>query len=275
MKKTILLVLALGIYTISLGQDTNKTTLVETKYQGDSTLTIKTTTTIVDGKPKTDTEVIVEKTIYYDDSKVSTDEPTQKKKKTRGIMGLSFVGSFLNNNEINSKLGMRDINDFNFGMLFQFGVVTKFGMEFTFDIGFEGNNNESNNKQLDVFSSYYSLNAGYPIIKLKNERFMVVPRVGIGFNTDVYNYVKTSDNNLTMDSIAGNAWSINQGNFYIPLGLELRFGKPTSYFVVAGEYRYTFSYGNAYLAGSKQRVSDFPELGLNNVGIRLGFVRIF
>lgn len=196
------------------------------------------------------------------------------KKKAKFISGLSFTGSFLNDNKaINNKLAMRDINDFNFGLLFNIGGVTPFGLEIVMDLGFEGNVNKSNNKQLNVLTSLISLNLGYPVIKLKNERFMIVPRVGIGLNANQYNYVRTSDNNLTMDSIAGNAWTITQNNnFYIPLGLEFRFGGPKEYFVIAGEYRHTFYFSNSYLSLSKQRVSDFPDLGLNNIAIKIGFV---
>ncbi|MDD2530756.1 MAG: hypothetical protein PHN41_05950 [Bacteroidales bacterium] len=278
MKKVILLVLALGIYTISLGQNANKTTsiFVETKYEGDSTITTKTTTTTVNGKSTTETEVTVERTFYDQGSVADVVKPAPKKKETKALVGLSFLGSFINDNgAMNSKLGMRDINDFNFGLVYQLGAATPFGLEIAFDLGFEGSSNRSNNKYLGSFFGFLSLNAGYPVIKLKNEKFMVVPRVGIGVSSGVHEYVRTTDNNLTMDSIAGNAWSIRQTNFYVPIGLELRFGSPSEYFVIAGEYRHTFHFRDAYLSNSKQKVTDFPELGLNNVAIRLGFVGMF
>lgn len=276
MKKTILLVLALGACAISQGQNVNKTTttVVETKEVGDSTITTKIITTNVDGKTTVEKEVNVSRYVSDNVPEVYQAKTDSNKKKAKFISGLSFTGSFLNDNKaINNKLAMRDINDFNFGLLFNIGGVTPFGLEIVMDLGFEGNVNKSNNKQLNVLTSLISLNLGYPVIKLKNERFMIVPRVGIGLNANQYNYVRTSDNNLTMDSIAGNAWTITQNNnFYIPLGLEFRFGGPKEYFVIAGEYRHTFYFSNSYLSLSKQRVSDFPDLGLNNIAIKIGFV---
>ncbi|HBN06399.1 MAG TPA: hypothetical protein DD434_11530 [Bacteroidales bacterium] len=276
MKKTILLVLALGACAISQGQNVSKTTttVVETKEVGDSTITTKIITTNVDGKTTVEKEVNVSRYIYENATEVEPEKIVSDKKKAKLITGLSFTGSFLNDNKaINNKLGMTNINDFNYGLLFNLGGATPFGMEFVFDFGFEGSINKSNNKQLNVLSSFISFNLGYPVIKLKNEKFMIVPRVGIGVNATQYNYVRTSDNNLTMDSIAGNAWTINQNNnFYIPLGLEFRFGSPKEYFVLAGEYRHTFYYSNSYLSLSKQKVSDFPDFGLNNVVIKIGFV---
>lgn len=276
MKKTILLVLALGACAISQGQNVSKTTttVVETKEVGDSTITTKIITTNVDGKTTVEKEVNVSRYVSDNVPEVYQAKTDSNKKKAKFISGLSFTGSFLNDNKaINNKLAMRDINDFNFGLLFNIGGVTPFGLEIVMDLGFEGNVNKSNNKQLNVLTSFISLNLGYPVIKLKNEKFMIVPRVGIGVNANQYNYVRTSDNNLTMDSIAGNAWTINQNNnFYIPLGLEFRFGGPKEYFVIAGEYRHTFYFSNSYLSLSKQRVSDFPDLGLNNIAIKIGFV---
>lgn len=276
MKKTILLVLALGACAISQGQNVSKTTttVVETKEVGDSTITTKIITTNVDGKTTVEKEVNVSRYVSDNVPEVYQAKTDSNKKKAKFISGLSFTGSFLNDNKaINNKLAMRDINDFNFGLLFNIGGVTPFGLEIVMDLGFEGNVNKSNNKQLNVLTSLISLNLGYPVIKLKNERFMIVPRVGIGLNANQYNYVRTSDNNLTMDSIAGNAWTITQNNnFYIPLGLEFRFGGPKEYFVIAGEYRHTFYFSNSYLSLSKQRVSDFPDLGLNNIAIKIGFV---
>lgn len=277
MKKTILLVLALGIYTISQGQNISKTktTVVETKDVGDSTITTTIITTNENGKTTTEKEINISR--YVGDNNVTEIEkslPENTKKRTKFISGLSFMGTFLSdNNAINTKLGMRNINDFNFGLQFNIGAATPFGMEFVFDLGFEGNTNKSNNKQLSVFSSFASLNIGYPVIKLKNEKFMIVPRIGIGVSANQYNYVKTSDNDLIMDSIAGNAWTITQNNnFYIPLGLEFRFGGPKEYFIIAGEYRHTFYFSDSYLSLSKQRVSDFPDLGLNNISIKIGYV---
>jgi hypothetical protein len=276
MKKTILLVLALGACAISQGQNVSKTTttVVETKEVGDSTITTKIITTNVDGKTTVEKEVNVSRYVSDNVPEVYQAKTDSNKKKAKFISGLSFTGSFLNDNKaINNKLAMRDINDFNFGLLFNIGGVTPFGLEIVMDLGFEGNVNKSNNKQLNVLTSLISLNLGYPVIKLKNEKFMIVPRVGIGVNANQYNYVRTSDNNLTMDSIAGNAWTITQNNnFYIPLGLEFRFGGPKEYFVIAGEYRHTFYFSNSYLSLSKQRVSDFPDLGLNNIAIKIGFV---
>lgn len=276
MKKTILLVLALGACAISQGQNVSKTTttVVETKEVGDSTITTKIITTNVDGKTTVEKEVNVSRYVSDNVPEVYQAKTDSNKKKAKFISGLSFTGSFLNDNKaINNKLAMRDINDFNFGLLFNIGGVTPFGLEIVMDLGFEGNVNKSNNKQLNVLTSLISLNLGYPVIKLKNDRFMIVPRVGIGLNANQYNYVRTSDNNLTMDSIAGNAWTITQNNnFYIPLGLEFRFGGPKEYFVIAGEYRHTFYFSNSYLSLSKQRVSDFPDLGLNNIAIKIGFV---
>lgn len=276
MKKTILLVLALGACAISQGQNVSKTTttVVETKEVGDSTITTKIITTNVDGKTTVEKEVNVSRYVSDNVPEVYQAKTDSNKKKAKFISGLSFTGSFLNDNKaINNKLAMRDINDFNYGLLFNIGGVTPFGLEIVMDLGFEGNVNKSNNKQLNVLTSFISLNLGYPVIKLKNEKFMIVPRVGIGVNANQYNYVRTSDNNLTMDSIAGNAWTINQNNnFYIPLGLEFRFGGPKEYFVIAGEYRHTFYFSNSYLSLSKQRVSDFPDLGLNNIAIKIGFV---
>lgn len=276
MKKTILLVLALGACAISQGQNVSKktTTVVETKEVGDSTITTKIITTNVDGKTTVEKEVNVSRYVSDNVPEVYQAKTDSNKKKAKFISGLSFTGSFLNDNKaINNKLAMRDINDFNYGLLFNIGGVTPFGLEIVMDLGFEGNVNKSNNKQLNVLTSLISLNLGYPVIKLKNEKFMIVPRVGIGVNANQYNYVRTSDNNLTMDSIAGNAWTITQNNnFYIPLGLEFRFGGPKEYFVIAGEYRHTFYFSNSYLSLSKQRVSDFPDLGLNNIAIKIGFV---
>ncbi|NCC19011.1 MAG: hypothetical protein EOM29_08750 [Bacteroidia bacterium] len=276
MKKTILLVLALGACAISQGQNVSKTTttVVETKEVGDSTITTKIITTNVDGKTTVEKEVNVSRYVSDNVPEVYQAKTDSNKKKAKFISGLSFTGSFLNDNKaINNKLAMRDINDFNFGLLFNIGGVTPFGLEIVMDLGFEGSTNKSNNKQLNVLTSLISLNLGYPVIKLKNEKFMIVPRVGIGLNANQYNYVRTSDNNLTMDSIAGNAWTITQNNnFYIPLGLEFRFGGPKEYFVIAGEYRHTFYFSNSYLSLSKQRVSDFPDLGLNNIAIKIGFV---
>jgi hypothetical protein len=276
MKKTILLVLALGACAISQGQNVSKTTttVVETKEVGDSTITTKIITTNVDGKTTVEKEVNVSRYVSDNVPEVYQAKTDSNKKKAKFISGLSFTGSFLNDNKaINNKLAMRDINDFNYGLLFNIGGVTPFGLEIVMDLGFEGNVNKSNNKQLNVLTSLISLNLGYPVIKLKNEKFMIVPRVGIGVNATQYNYVRTSDNNLTMDSIAGNAWTITQNNnFYIPLGLEFRFGGPKEYFVIAGEYRHTFYFSNSYLSLSKQRVSDFPDLGLNNIAIKIGFV---
>ena len=59
MKKTILLVLALGACAISQGQNVSKTTttVVETKEVGDSTITTKIITTNVDGKTTVEKEV--------------------------------------------------------------------------------------------------------------------------------------------------------------------------------------------------------------------------
>lgn len=276
MKKTILLVLALGACAISQGQNVSKTTttVVETKEVGDSTITTKIITTNVDGKTTVEKEVNVSRYVSDNVPEVYQAKTDSNKKKAKFISGLSFTGSFLNDNKaINNKLAMRNINDFNYGLLFNIGGVTPFGLEIVMDLGFEGNVNKSNNKQLNVLTSLISLNLGYPVIKLKNEKFMIVPRVGIGLNANQYNYVRTSDNNLTMDSIAGNAWTITQNNnFYIPLGLEFRFGGPKEYFVIAGEYRHTFYFSNSYLSLSKQRVSDFPDLGLNNIAIKIGFV---
>ncbi|MEA5099425.1 MAG: hypothetical protein VB011_02765 [Bacteroidales bacterium] len=276
MKKTILLVLALGACAISQGQNVSKTRtiVVETKDVGDSTITTQTITTTIDGKTTIEKEVKIDRYISDNVPEVYQTKTDTNKKKAKFISGLSFTGSFLNDNKaINNKLAMRDINDFNYGLLFNIGGVTPFGLEIVMDLGFEGNVNKSNNKQLNVLTSFISLNLGYPVIKLKNEKFMIVPRVGIGVNANQYNYVRTSDNNLTMDSIAGNAWTINQNNnFYIPLGLEFRFGGPKEYFVIAGEYRHTFYFSNSYLSLSKQRVSDFPDLGLNNIAIKIGFV---
>ena len=61
MKKTILLVLALGACAISQGQNVSKTTttVVETKEVGDSTITTKIITTNVDGKTTTEKEINV------------------------------------------------------------------------------------------------------------------------------------------------------------------------------------------------------------------------
>lgn len=276
MKKTILLVLALGACAISQGQNVNqtRTIVVETKDVGDSTITTQTITTTIDGKTTIEKEVKIDRYISDNVPEVYQTKTDTNKKKAKFISGLSFTGSFLNDNKaINNKLAMRDINDFNYGLLFNIGGVTPFGLEIVMDLGFEGNVNKSNNKQLNVLTSFISLNLGYPVIKLKNEKFMIVPRVGIGLNANQYNYVRTSDNNLTMDSIAGNAWTITQNNnFYIPLGLEFRFGGPKEYFVIAGEYRHTFYFSNSYLSLSKQRVSDFPDLGLNNIAIKIGFV---
>ena len=277
MKKTILLVLALGACAISQGQNVSKTTttVVETKEVGDSTITTKIITTTENGKTTTEKEINVSRYVEGNNfTEVEKPEPESTKKRTKFISGLSFMGTFLSdNNAINTKLGMRNINDFNFGMRGSLGAAAPFGMEVVFDFGFEGSTNKSNNKQLNVLTSLISLNLGYPVIKLKNEKFMIVPRVGIGLNANQYNYVRTSDNNLTMDSIAGNAWTITQNNnFYIPLGLEFRFGGPKEYFVIAGEYRHTFYFSNSYLSLSKQRVSDFPDLGLNNIAIKIGFV---
>ncbi|MBP1645460.1 MAG: hypothetical protein H6Q16_1035 [Bacteroidetes bacterium] len=276
MKKTILLVLALGACAISQGQNVSKTTttVVETKEVGDSTITTKIITTNVDGITTVEKEVNVSRYIYENATEVEPEKIVSDKKKAKLITGLSFTGSFLNDNKaINNKLGMTNINDFNYGLLLNIGGVTPFGLEVVFDLGFEGSTNKSNNKKLNVLSSFISFNLGYPVIKLKNEKFMIVPRVGIGVNANQYNYVRTSDNNLTMDSIAGNAWTITQNNnFYIPLGLEFRFGGPKEYFVLAGEYRHTFYYSNSYLSLSKQKVSDFPNFGLNNVVIKIGFV---
>ena len=68
------------------------------------------------------------------------------KKKAKFISGLSFTGSFLNDNKaINNKLAMRNINDFNYGLLFNIGGVTPFGLEIVMDLGFEGSTNKSNN----------------------------------------------------------------------------------------------------------------------------------
>lgn len=193
MKKTILLVLALGACAISQGQNVSKTTttVVETKEVGDSTITTKIITTNVDGKTTVEKEVNVSRYVSDNATEVEPEKVVSDKKKAKFISGLSFTGSFLNDNKaINNKLAMRDINDFNFGLLFNIGGVTPFGLEIVMDLGFEGNVNKSNNKQLNVLTSLISLNLGYPVIKLKNEKFMIVPRVGIGLNANQYNYVR-------------------------------------------------------------------------------------
>ena len=149
MKKTILLVLALGACAISQGQNVSKTTttVVETKEVGDSTITTKIITTTENGKTTTEKEINVSR--YVEGNKfaeVEKPEPESTKKRTKFISGLSFTGSFLNDNKaINNKLAMRNINDFNYGLLFNIGGVTPFGLEIVMDLGFEGSTNKSNN----------------------------------------------------------------------------------------------------------------------------------
>lgn len=256
MKKVFLFLVSISLFTTAFAQEKTKfiRTTIETKQVGDSVYYTKTTTTTV------------EDTMLFNGS---------CHKKSSGIAGLSFTGSFLNNNnKLSQKLEMSKINGFNYGMIFQFGGRTNFGLEIVGDIGLEGYNNESNSKTLHSISSYLSLNFGYPIISVCKDKFMVVPRVGIGWNTNSLNYSQTTSKDIPFDEIGGYSWTASQyNNFYAPFGLDFRFRMDKdTYFIIGGEYRYNFYYGDTYLSYSKQKISDFPKFGLNNVVIKIGFL---
>ncbi|MPL66630.1 hypothetical protein SDC9_12317 [bioreactor metagenome] len=83
MKKTILLVLALGACAISQGQNVSKTTttVVETKEVGDSTITTKIITTNVDGKTTVEKEVNVSRYVSDNAPEVYQAKTDSNKKK--------------------------------------------------------------------------------------------------------------------------------------------------------------------------------------------------
>lgn len=226
--------------------------ITETKQVGDSIYYTKTTTTVVDD------------TMLFDGT---------FHKKSSGLFGLNLSGSFINNNnKLSNRLEMSKINAFNYGMSMQFGGRTNFGLEIVGDFGLEAYKNESNSKSLYSLSGFLSLNFGYPVIRVCKDKFMVVPRVGIGCNTNNLNYTQTTSKDIPLDEIGGYSWSVSQyNNFYAPFGLDFRFKiDKDTYFVIGGEYRYNFYYGNTYLSYSKQKVYDFPDFGLNNVSIKIG-----
>lgn len=244
----------MSLFTTVFAQEKTKfiRKITETKQVGDSIYYSKTTTTVVDD------------TMLFDGI---------CHKKSSGLIGLGFTGSFINNNDkLSNRLEMNKINAFNYGMIFQLGGRTNFGLEIVGDFGFEGFINESNSKLLNSLSSLISLNFGYPVIRVNRDKFMIVPRVGIGWNSTYLNYTQTTSNDIPLDEIGGYSWSVSQNyNFYAPFGLEFRFKiDKDAYFVIGGEYRYNFYYGNSYLSYSKQKVYDFPDFGLNNVSIKIG-----
>jgi hypothetical protein len=254
MKKVFLLLVSISLFTTAFAQEKTKfiRKTIETKQVGDSVYYTKTTTTVVDD------------TTFFDGS---------CHKKSSGLFGLSFTGSFINNNDdLSNRLEMNKINGFNYGMVIQFGGRTNFGLEIVGDIGLEGYQNESNSKSLYSLSSFLSLNFGYPVVSVCKDKFMIVPRVGIGWNTNYLNYTQTTSKDIPLEEIGGYSWAVSQYyNFYAPFGLDFRFKiDKDTYFVVGGEYRYNFYYGNTYLSYSKQKVYDFPDFGLNNVSIKIG-----
>lgn len=254
MKKVFLFLVSISLFTTAFAQEKTKfiRKVIETKQVGDSVYYTRTTTTTVDD------------TMLFDGHRY---------KKSSGIVGLSLIGSFVNNNnKLSQKLGMDKINGFNYGILLQFGGRTNFGLEIVGDLDIEGYNNESNSKSLNSLSEYLSLNFGYPVIRLCKDRFMVVPRVGIGWNYNNLNYTQTTSRDLTINEMGGYTWAASQYyNFFAPFGLEFRFRmEKGTYFMIGGEYRYNFYYGDTYLSYSKQKISDFPDFGLNNVAIKIG-----
>lgn len=194
-----------------------------------------------------------------------------------GIVGVSFSTSTMNDNSmLSNKLGIDDINKVNIGLDYYVGIATKKGFEYTLGVGFEGWNNEQNNKQLQVFSGLLNLNAAYRFEFGKKKSFAIVPRVGIGWNFNALNYAEEVDRSIVMDELSLYSWSVEQNcNFYIPASLELRYliGKGT-FFTLGAEYRYNFYYGNTYVMNTHQKVLDFPEIGNNKLMFRIGITSL-
>lgn len=213
--------------------------------------------------------------IFAQEEKIT--DTSECKSSIGGIFGINFSTSTMNNNsKLSNKLGIDDINKVNMGFDYYVGIATKKGFEYTLGFGFEGWNNEQNNKRFLSSSCLLNLNAAYRFEFGKKKSFAIVPRVGIGWNFNALNYAEELDRNIVMDELSLYSWSVEQrSNFYIPASLELRFliGKNT-FFTLGAEYRYNFYYGNTYVMNTHQKVSDFPEFGNNKLMFRIGITSL-
>ncbi len=292
MKKVFLLMFLLSISCLALTQNNNKNVNVRIEgiRVGDSTYYLKTTTTKSGGKVKVEREVlntskkdnayILSK--YNSNLSTKTEDNTSSSLNSRSktspasIMGVNLIFSTLNNNStLNTLLGMKGINNINIGGDIYLGRRFGFGMELKGAFAMESLINRTDKKKLHSVSTIGVITCGYPF-RIKEDKYMVVPYLGLGFNVTELKYSQTSNRAISFEELKDNSWAVYSNNIFIPLGLEFRYRLlSVSYLSFGLEYRFNIYNSGAMLPNTRQKVYDFPEFSINNLGIKIGLTGIF
>lgn len=202
---------------------------------------------------------------------------SQEKDSLKMVTSFYLSSSTLNNNQTLSTLcGVDNINSYNLGFGYQIGMLTPNGFEYVWDFAGELWNNEQNNNQLASASTLMSFNVGYKLISFgKKAKYSIVPKVGIGWNTNVLHFSSALNQDLYLHELNSHSWAVHQNaNFYIPIGLEFR----RNSLIIGAEYRYTFHYGNTYTFNgfnywfdTDQKIIGFPKFASNRLMFKIGF----
>lgn len=187
-----------------------------------------------------------------------------------------MIFSTLNNNStLNTLLGMKGINNINIGGDIYLGRRFGFGMELKGAFAMESLINRTDKKKLHSVSTIGVITCGYPF-RIKEDKYMVVPYLGLGFNVTELEYSQTSNRAISFEELKDNSWAVYSNNIFIPLGLEFRYRLlSVSYLSFGLEYRFNIYNSGAMLPNTRQKVYDFPEFSINNLGIKIGLTGIF
>ncbi len=285
MKRILLIVFLICFSIASFSQ--NKNIRIESERIGDSVFYKKITTTTIGDKVKVEQEIISL-------SKLKTEEVNINKKSSNAtslnnsnqnikrknlqafLIEINLDITTLNNNQrLNSLLEMKGINNLNFGGDISLGGRFGDGIEFKVSYGVESIINRTSNKTLSSISNIGTLTFGYPF-RLKNDKYMIVPYSGLGYNLTNLQYSRTYSRAISLEELKESSWAVLSHNLYVPLGVEFRYRLlPISYLSFGVEYRFNVYNSGALLPNTFQRVDAFPKFTINNLAVKIGLTGIF
>lgn len=284
--KRILLILFLFCFTLtSFSQKNNKNVNVriESERVGDSVFYKKITTTVIGNRKNVKEEIIYselkpEQLNYnkQNSNSLFSNQTSKRRKVQAFIIGLNMDFSILNYNErLNSLLDMNGIDKLNVGGDFSLGGRLRNGMEFKFIYGVESIINRTSNKKLSSISNIGLLTLGYDY-RIKDDKYIIVPYSGVGYNLTNLLYSQTYDREISFEELKESSWAVLSHNWFIPLGVEFRYRLlPISYLSLGVEYRFNIYNSGAMLPNTFQKVYDFPKFTINNLAIKIGLTGVF
>lgn len=289
MKRILLIVflICLSLASFSQNKNENVNVRIESERIGDSIFYKKITTTTIGDKVKVEQEIISSSQFKTEEGNInkqnsnasSSNNPNQniKRKNLQAfLIEINLDFTTLNNNQrLNSLLEMKGINNFNFGGDISLGGRFGDGIEFKVSYGVESIINRTSNNTLSSISNIGTLTFGYPF-RMKNDKYMIVPYSGLGYNLTNLQYSRTYSRVISFEELKESSWAVLSHNLYIPLGVEFRYRLlPISYLSFGLEYRFNVYNSGALLPNTFQRVDAFPKFTINNLAIKIGLTGIF